>query len=69
MDVELAGVQKVVAGRVVEEMVVKGPIVEEILGERFAKEEPIEGLAAENMVNKKMQVDPLLVKLLGTENA
>ena len=69
MDVESAGVQKVVAGRVVEEMVVKGPIVEEILGERFAKEEPIEGLAAENMVNKKMQVDPLLVKLLGTENA
>ena len=50
-------------------MVVKGPIVEEILGERFAKEKPIEGLAAENMVNKKMQVDPLLVKLLGTENA
>ena len=69
MDVESAGVQKVVEGRVVEEMVVKGPIVEEILGERFAKEEPIEGLAAENMVNKKMQVDPLLVKLLGTENA
>ena len=46
-------------------MVVKGPILEETLIEIFANEiRVVEGLVAESTVNKKMEVDSLLVKLL-----
>ena len=54
---------------VVEEMVVEGPTIERTLAEEFANENTvIEGSVAENTVNKKMEVDSLLVKLLGIED-
>ena len=51
------------------EMVVEGPVVKGTLFERFTNEKTgAEGVVAESTVNKKLEVDSHLIKLLGVED-
>ena len=49
-------------------MAVEKPIVLGTLVERFANETVVDESIAENTINNKMEVDFLLVKLLGVED-